>query len=54
MGASLTYDAPREIQPAQPLHVRYGLYVHSDMKSEDALNAAWKQFIKIEGPSQEN
>jgi hypothetical protein len=30
MGASLTFDGPREITADKPLHVRYGLYVHSD------------------------
>jgi hypothetical protein len=48
MGASLTFDAPREIQPDQPLRLRYGLYIHGDMKPTDALDAAWKQFIEIE------
>jgi len=48
MGASLTYDAPREIPPNQPLHLRYGLYVHGEMKSQDTIEAMWKQFIKID------
>ncbi|HSW00464.1 MAG TPA: PmoA family protein [Sedimentisphaerales bacterium] len=33
MGASLTYDGPREIAAEKPLRVRYGLYVHSDLKA---------------------
>jgi hypothetical protein len=47
MGASLTFDAPRTIQPDKPLHLRYGLYIHSDMKSKDAIEAKWKQFTEI-------
>ncbi len=50
MGASLTYDGPREISRDQPLHLRYGLYVHSDMKSKNALEAVWKRFAEIEPP----
>jgi hypothetical protein len=47
MGASLTFDGPREIRPDKPLHLRYGLYVHSDMKSSEAIEAEWKRFTKI-------
>jgi hypothetical protein len=48
MGASLTFDAPRTIQPGKPLHLRYGLYIHSDMKPKDTIEAIWKQFSKID------
>ena len=48
MGASLTFDAPMTIQPGKPLHLRYGLYIHNDMKPKDAIEAIWKQFSKIE------
>jgi len=47
MGASLTFDGPRKIRPKEPLHLRYGLYVHSDMKARDAIEAKWKQFTEI-------
>jgi hypothetical protein len=47
MGASLTFEEPRVIQPDKPLHLRYGLYIHSDIKSKDAIEAKWKQFTKI-------
>ncbi len=47
MGASLTFDGPREIRLDMPLHLRYGLYVHSDMKSSEAIEAEWRRFIKI-------
>jgi hypothetical protein len=48
MGASLTFDGPRKIQPDKPLHLRYGLYVHSYMQSPDSIEAQWKQFTLIE------
>jgi hypothetical protein len=47
MGASLTFDGPREIKPGEPLHLRYGLYVHSDMKASEAIETEWKRFTKI-------
>lgn len=47
MGASLTYDAPREVTPDKPLHVRYGLYVHSDMKPPAEIDSRWKPFAEI-------
>lgn len=48
MGASLTFDAPRTIQPDKSLDLRYGLYIHSDMKPANTIEAKWKQFSKIE------
>jgi hypothetical protein len=44
MGASLTFDRPRKIEPAKPLRLRYGLYVHRDMKAKQIIEAQWKQF----------
>ena len=49
MGASLTFDEPRTIEPGKPLKLRYGLYVHSDMKAADAIEAQWKRFAEL-GP----
>ena len=51
MGASLTFDAPRMIQPDKLLHLRYGLYIHSDIKPPNAIEAKWKQFTKIKPPT---
>jgi hypothetical protein len=48
MGASLTFDGPRTIQVDKPLHLSYGLYIHSDIKPANAIDAKWKQFAKIE------
>ncbi|MEA3227148.1 MAG: PmoA family protein, partial [Planctomycetota bacterium] len=47
MGASLTFDGPREIRPGQTLHLRYGLYIHSDMKPAEVIHTTWKRFTKI-------
>ncbi|MEJ2705302.1 MAG: PmoA family protein, partial [Sedimentisphaerales bacterium] len=47
MGASLTFDTPRKIEPDKPLHLRYGLYVHSDMESAKDIETRWKQFTQI-------
>jgi hypothetical protein len=49
MGASLTFDGPRTIEADKPLRLRYGLYVHGDMKPIDAIEAQWKQFCEL-GP----
>jgi hypothetical protein len=54
MGASLTHDGPRTIQPDKPLLLRYGLYIHSDMKPKNAIEARWNQFTKIEPAKLEN
>ena len=47
MGASLTFDGPRTIESEKSLHLRYGLYVHSDMKSPEVISAMWKNFTEI-------
>ena len=48
MGASLTFDGPREIAPEKPLRLRYGLYIHSEIKPSELIEAKWKQFTKID------
>ena len=47
MGASLTFDGPREITPDKPLHLRYGLYIHSDMKPAPEIERQWKRFATM-------
>ncbi len=47
MGASLTFDGTRKIHSNEPLCLRYGLYIHNDMKAKKAIEAKWKQFTKI-------
>lgn len=46
MGASLTFDEPRAITPDKPLRIRYGLYVHSDMKPPTEFEKQWKRFAE--------
>jgi Methane oxygenase PmoA len=46
MGASLTFDAPRKIEPGQPLRLCYGVYVHAGMPSIEALEQRWSAFAK--------
>jgi len=47
MGASLTFDGPREIQLDKPLHLRYGLYIHGDIKPRGVIEAKWQRFTEI-------
>ena len=47
MGASLTFDESWDIRLEKLLNLRYGLYVHSDMKSSDTIETVWRRFIKI-------
>jgi hypothetical protein len=47
MGASLTFDGPRDISPDKPLHLRYGLYIHNDMKPTAEIERQWKRFATM-------
>jgi hypothetical protein len=51
MGASLTLDGPRTIQPGKPLRLRYGLYVHSGFPAAEAINKQWEAFAKLPRPA---
>ena len=48
MGASLCFDGSREIATEKPLHVRYGLYIHSKMADKEAIEAKWKLFSELD------
>jgi hypothetical protein len=47
MGASLTFDGPRVIEPEKALRLRYGLYVHGGAPELEELEKRWKQFAEI-------
>ncbi len=47
MGASLTFDSPREITTVKPLHLVYGLYIHSDMKPASDIDTQWHRFVTL-------
>lgn len=44
MGASLTFDGPRELTPGTPLRLRYGLYAHRALAEPAVIEARWKEF----------
>jgi hypothetical protein len=53
MGASLTYDAARTIDPDKPLRLRYGLFIHSGAPAIEELEKRWKQFSEMKLPELE-
>jgi hypothetical protein len=44
MGASLTFEAARVIEPERPLRLRYGLYVHRGAPALSMIDTRWKSF----------
>ncbi|MFB3788955.1 MAG: PmoA family protein [bacterium] len=44
MGASLTHEATRVMQSDEKLSLRYGLYIHRDLKSLEEIGLRWKEF----------
>ncbi len=50
MGASLTYDAPRTVKRAEPLVLRYGLWVHTGKPEPATIEARWKAFAETKLP----
>ena len=46
MGASLTFDAPRTVEPGKPLRLRYGLYVHRGVPLPSAIDVQWERFAR--------
>ncbi len=47
MGNSLSFHEPIKLTPANPLELRYGVYVHSGMPATEVLNARWEEFAKL-------
>lgn len=50
MGSSLTFDAPRTIEPGSPLKLRYGLWVHAGMAPPEQIEKQFDAFAKIGDP----
>ncbi|HQH71634.1 MAG TPA: PmoA family protein [bacterium] len=44
MGASLTHEATRVIQTGEKLTLRYGLYIHRELKPLEEIGLQWKEF----------
>ncbi|MCS7305747.1 MAG: PmoA family protein [Thermoguttaceae bacterium] len=51
MGVSLTLAGPITIQPAKPLRLRYGLWIHSGLPSRNHIDAQWQTFAKMPMPT---
>jgi len=47
MGASLTFDGDRVIEPGKALRLRYGLYVHSGAPALEEIEKMWKEFAGL-------
>ncbi len=50
MGASLTLAKPITIQPGQPLRLRYGLWIHPGVPSQEQVENQWQEFSKTSLP----
>jgi len=48
MGACLTFDGPRAIEPDKPLRLRYGLWVHAGMATAARIDQVWEQFATLD------
>lgn len=51
MGASLTLNEAKTVEPGKPLKVRYGLYVHNGKPEVKEIDAVWEKFAKIAPPA---
>jgi hypothetical protein len=50
MGTSLTFDGPRTIEPAMPLKLRYGLWIHAGVPPAERIEEQFAAFAKIGDP----
>jgi len=50
MGASLTFEAPRVIEPNTALKLRYGLYIHADLKPTATIETQYQSFTRLSFP----
>ena len=46
MGAATTFRAPYTLEPGQPLHLKYGLLVHSQRTGARELEREWQRFAQ--------
>ena len=46
MGAATTFRAPVTVEPSKPLHLKYGLLVHSGRGVASDLEAQWEHFAQ--------
>jgi hypothetical protein len=51
MGASLTYEADRVVEPGKPLVLRYGLYVHAGAPEPAKLDRRREAFSQLDRPT---
>lgn len=51
MGASLTLNEPRIVEPGKPLKLRYGLYVHNGQPELTVIQGVWEKFAKTKPPA---
>ena len=51
MGATTTFAEPRIIDKDKPLALRYGLWVHGGLPTEEAIQGQFEAFAKIDGPN---
>ncbi|MCE9605411.1 MAG: PmoA family protein [Planctomycetia bacterium] len=47
MGASLTFAAPRTLEPGKPLRLRYGFYIHDKLLDVPTIDGQWQAFSKL-------
>jgi len=47
MGAALTLRRPLELRPGIPLRLRYGLWVHGDLRPAEQVEAIWQAFCQL-------
>jgi hypothetical protein len=54
MGASLTFDGPRTVEPGAMLRLRYGLYVHRGVPLPTTLEEQWQRLASTAIPELPN
>ena len=47
MGPCLTFDGPLTIEPAEPLRLRYGLWMHAGVPDRATVDAVWSEFSRL-------